>query len=198
MTASVPMYFEYQSGKDLGHPFLGNEEYKKGYLIIHNKRYNNMLLKYNVFEQNLVVLYVDNTGTQMAFLPPLNFISEFSLDNLIFKKYTFNNEKTSIYQEVYSGEIKCLYSWKKGREESHHNVQFSAFKYYKPLKKSYLVIDNSIYRYKTKGDLIKLFPLQYKKEILSYIKKQKINVKKSSDQDIVKLMTFCEGLGSTN
>lgn len=192
------VYFEYQSGKDIGHPFMESEEYQKGYLIIHKKRYDNLLLKYDLFNQQVVVLYTDNIGTQLAFVPPVIFISEFAMDKLLFKRYAFNNEPAKIYQEVYSGNIKCLYAWKKGRAESHHNVKYSAFEYFKPASKSYLVIDNSIYQFRGKGDFIKLFPPTYKKEISAFIKTQNIKVNSATDKEIVTLMTFCEGLISNN
>ncbi len=178
----------------MGSLFIDNRYFKEGMLVIHNQRYDNLLLKYNVFDQNLVLLYKDHLGTQMAFLPPINFISEFGLYGRVFKKYNFANEVEKIYQEVYSGEIKCLYALKKGRVDSHHNIQFSAYKYYDYVRKSYLAINDSIFKYKGKRDFIKLFPSENKKEISVFIKKQKIKVNRSPDIEIVKLMTFCEGL----
>jgi hypothetical protein len=188
-------YFENLYVNDLGHPYFLEDEYKKGYLVIHNQKFENLRLKYNIWEQTIVVQYTDNSDSQTAFIPPFEFISEFIIDVHKFKKYSFENVGEHFFEELYMGEINCLCLWTKDRDKSEHNVTFMAHKFSEPHKKFYLVIDEKAFPLKNKSTLIALFP-DHKKEITQYLKAHKIKLYKSPDEKIAELIAWCESLSN--
>ncbi len=178
---------------DLGHPYFGEDTYKKGYLLTHKQKYKDLLLKYNIFDQTLVVQYVGKENSQTEYLPPVEFISEFSFENHKFKKYDFPKTGERFFEEVYVGEISCLCLWRKTKDKSEHNVTFMAHKYSDSEKKYFLLMEDVLYSIKNKSALLKLFP-EHKTSISQFIKANKIKLYKSPDDKVSELIAYCESL----
>lgn len=188
-------YFEDIYRNDLGHPFYMSNTFTEGEFTLHGKKFSNLELMYNVFDQNLVVLLKNEQTNGLAFLPPIEFVSEFEIAGNKFKKYNFTNAEPAFYQEVYSGtEIKHLVYYSKIRYDSYHNVNFKAYKYTETKKNMFISITDKVYKYSSKGSFLKLFPKENKKEIARYIKDNKVHVLKSPVQEIIELYMFCDQL----
>jgi hypothetical protein len=189
------VYYENIYKNDLGFPFFQTDEFLSGYVVIHNRKYSdNLSFKYNIYNQSLVVMHTDKAGDQLVYMPSLVFISEFGLNKLVFRKYQFEDSPPQFYQEVYSGQIKCLYAWSKNGEESNHNGRFVAFKFFEAKHKSFLVIENKLCQYRSKASFVKLFQEENKKLIKGYIKEHKVKLTKSSDQEMAALVLYCESI----
>lgn len=192
------IYFDNIYKNDLGTPFFNSQDYQSGYIVLHNKKYSDLLFKYNAYNQKLIVAYTNQKGRHMVFMPPTDFISEFFLNGLIFRKYTFPGSSEKFFQVVYNGDFKCLYSWQIDRIESTHNISFMAHKFLDAKRKSYLVIDNNLHIYRSKASFIKLFPEEHIKSISAFMKKNKIKIKRSPDKKIAELVAYCESLSEYN
>lgn len=207
------VFFEDIYKYDLGHPFYEGDNlqslqlknnilrnvnnYQDGYIVINNIRYDNIKLKYNINNQTVVVLYEDKE-LSVAYLPPVVLISEFSINNQIFLKHQFNDEELSFYQEIYKGKLNCYSKWEKKKVESHHNKTFKAHKYSEQRKLVFIEKNNEIYRFKATGSFLRLFAKEHRKEIKGYMSSQKIRIKKSTNEDIVKLLSYCDSLTETH
>ncbi|MDX2415824.1 MAG: TonB-dependent receptor [Bacteroidales bacterium] len=188
------VFYENIYRNDLGFPSFPNDEFNKGYIVFHNRRYDNLLLKYNVFNQNLVVQESKYEKNGIVYIPPVDFISEFSLEGMVFRKYQFQDSVPGFYQEVFTGNIKCLYTWEKSRKESDHKGSFMAHEYFEAKRKTFLVINDTLHQYRSKASFINLFPIQYKKNISFFIKEKGIKFRKSPDEKIAELAAYCENL----
>ncbi len=186
-------YFENIYINDLGHPYFSEDEFKKGYLVLHNQTFDNLKLKYNIWDQTLLVPYSHMPNA--AFIPPVDFIREFGINGHLFKKIKFENQKDQFFEEIYSGEINLLCSWYKSRDKSEHKVTFMAHKFSEPRKKLYVVVDNKPCIVNNRKALTRLFP-EHKNEINQYIKAHKLKLYKSSNKQLSDLMAFCEKLTS--
>ncbi len=187
------IFFENTSRNDLGYPYFKEDEYKKGYIILRNKRYDNLLLKYNSFTQEVLVVNPKHKPL-FAFLPPVDFVSEFGFDNYTFSLF-ITADSTKLYQQViYDNQIGCFYRWSKSRVDSHHNVSYSAYKYTNDKAKRFLRLNQSIFAYHNNVSFVKLFPEEIMIDLKSYLKSNKIKVKKASDETIIDLLSYCEQL----
>jgi len=176
----------------LGHPFFQDKLFYPGYIILHNQRYDGVSLQYNIFDQNIIVSQPGYENTPFQVIPPVKFITEFKIADKIFRKYCFDGTNEKFFQVVYDGKIKCLYSFIKKRYVSYHTEKFSSFKFSDDIRKSYLLIDQKLYEYNTLGSYLRLFPEKVKPGIRAYCRKEHIRLPKSSDQEIGKLIEFCE------
>jgi hypothetical protein len=176
----------------LGHPFFQDTIFHPGYVILHNQKFDNVFLQYNIFDQNIIVSQPGYENNSFQIIPPDKFISEFKIGSKIFRKFCFDGVNEHFFQVVYDGKIKCIYSYAKNRYVSYHMQKYSSFKFTKEIRRSYLLIDQKLYEYNTVGSFLKYFPEKARLEIKAFCKNEKLRLSKSSDQEIARLMVFCE------
>lgn len=186
----VGMLSEYQPNQS-NHPFLFSTDYQNGSITIHNITYNDVQLRYNIYEQQLIVLYLDPHKTKYGIIPPVNFISEFSIGTSEFKKFCFDGE-CSFYEVIHADTLSCLYSWHKKRSESHENRAYITYDYHSLKRRSYLVINKELFAYSGNSGFVKLFPKEHKKSITSYMKNNKVDVRRSDKTTISELVAHCQ------
>lgn len=188
------VYFENIYKKDLGYPYLWEDNFKDGYIIYKDKLYSGLLLKYNIFDQTVLVSYKTPYNQHHIFVPSNEFTTEFSFSGKVFRRFTIAEKGNAFYQVVYDGEIKCLYYWYKQRDESYHEAKYLNYIFLDDKKKTYLLIENNLERYKSKPGFIRIFPKFIRKDIKSYIKTNKINFNTADDKAFSELVSFCDSL----
>ncbi len=176
----------------IGHPFFQDNKFYPGYIILHNQKYEDVSLKYNIFDQNIIVSQPVDKNITLQIIPPDKFITEFRINDKVFRKFCFDGTNERFFQVIYDRDIKCLYSYTKKRFISYHTQKFSSFRFSKETRESYLLINQKLYRFDTLGSILRLFPDKTKSEIKTFCKKERIRLSKSSDQEIGKLIEFCE------
>ena len=178
-----------------GHEFLGDNEFMSGSLVLNNKTYTNVSIKYDILNQDIILSYKNSLQGINHIVLQKSLISEFELDGKHFERLYFPETDTQFFQVISDKSIKCIYFWQKTLEINPQSVQ-NYFEYSDQNKKTYLVINNDLKHYSGKHSFIKLFPEDLHKPIKAYISKQKLNIKDASEVSIVKLIEFCEGLKS--
>ncbi len=182
----------------LGHPFLMENRFYPGSVVIHNKLYRNLTLKFNIYDQNIVIRQNLNNNNPVEFEPPVAFISEFMINDMHFKKLKDETGKDRFFQVVYDGNIKLLNAWSKQRVVSFHNVRLSSYRFDEEVKKSFILIGQRLCRFNSSGSFLNLFPKELLPEIKSYCRKESIRPGKGPDENARKLTAFCDGLMKKN
>lgn len=182
----------------IGHPFFLEPKLYKGELLFRGKSYNDIELIYDLFRQQILINNTTDSNEIWLFLPS-EFISEFSLNNKRFKKYSLNGLPARFYQVIGNTDsIMCLYYWKKNRRTVGHTEAGYLYEYTNEMKTCYLLMDNKLSRYKSNYSFIKLFPDEIKGDIRKYIQNNHIlNVTRSSDIKISELIDYCYKLKSS-
>jgi len=175
-----------------GHPFLMDTVFHLGYLVLHHHKYDNVYLQYNIFDQNVIVSQPNGENAALQVIPPNKFISEFKMDNKLFRKFCFDGANEHYYQVVYDGNIRFLYSYAKKRFVSYNRSKYSTFTFSKEARKSYLLINQKLCEFKNLGSFLQYFPESRVPGIKAYCKKEKINFSRATDQEIEKLMKYCD------
>ena len=176
-----------------GHPFFGENQFYTGRLVITDREYHDVHLKYDIYNQNMILQYSPVTGGTDQILLNNEFIHEFKIDGKLFRKYSFSETGTRFFQVVTSGKIYCLYQWEKDLNYSPTSI--SSFYNFTPQeKKAYIVMNSKPYRFKRKKKFLRLFPVQIQKEIKQFIRNNKIWLKNESDDNMRRLLEFCNQL----
>lgn len=178
----------------LGHPFLGENKFFPGHLVAHKRLFDNIYLKYDIFDQNIIITQNPDSENPVKIIPPNKFISEFGINTRLFRKYRGDDGKDRFFQVVYDGEIKCLETWTKERVESFHTEKYSSFRFKDETKKSYLLIDQKFCSFSTLNSFLKYFPKEMKPDLKKFFSTERINLASASDEQIKKLFSFCENL----
>lgn len=187
------IFYEDYYRNAIGHPFFLENQFYTGTLVFRNKRYENIKMKYDIYEQQLVIYYVLFNSNVWVILPN-DFISEFSLNGKTFRKYSFGEENSEFYQVIYdSKNLKCLYSWTKSRTDSYHQRTYNSYKFSDSKMKSYLFLDNALNEFYNNNSFVKIFPQAFQDRIKKYIKSNKIKVR-VNDEQTTKLLIYCNEL----
>jgi len=176
-----------------GHPFFGENQFYAGSLIMANREYQDVYLKYDLFNQDMILQYSPFIGGTNQILLQNEFIHEFKIYDKLFRKYSFPETGARFYQVVTSGKIYCLYYWEKILDYS----TLSLYNFSSPKKISYILKNGKPYRFKSKKQFRKLFPVQHQKEIKQYFRNNRIRLKNEPDGNMGRLLEFCNQLTET-
>jgi len=185
------IFFEDYYRKAIGHPFLHENRFYRGSVVFRNTLYNNVELKFDIFDQRVIINYSFN-GEQVPVILPNKFISYFILEGKHFKNISFDGKNAEIYQVIGKNNgIQCLYKWTKNRVESDHLRTTMSYKFTEDKRKKFLLTDGEIIRYYGKRSFLNAFSEKWQQQIKQFIRSNKINLRKSDDDKIKKLLDFC-------
>ena len=105
-----------------GHPYLLDYYSNTGSVIYRGKQYSNLSLRYDIYDQQVLLIYLFDTVEYILHLQK-EFITEFTVENKRFINEAFGaNEDAKFYQVI--GEdfsVKLLYFWEKDLSNSYAN-----------------------------------------------------------------------------
>lgn len=175
----------------LGHPYFLADSFMIGNVVYRGKQYSGLLLKYDIYNQELLVNYTLN-DIEIPFYLPEEFISEFNIENRKFVKCSMAGEdRERIYQVL--GEdfpVKIFYTWEKFRTRSYH-LGSPSYEFSEGIKSSFLLISKRLVTYYSNRTFIRNFPKDYQRPIKTFIHENKIKVKYSRDSEIDSLIRYC-------
>jgi hypothetical protein len=175
-----------------GHQYFLSPAYSTGSVTLKGKCYQDISLNYDLLNQQLLLHYTDETGAMNILEVSKAWLKSFSLGD---KNFEFLNleQEPRFFQTLGEGTARILYYWRKTL-----NVEGSIGSFYltfsAPERNSYVLMGGQLKPFSTKRSLIKLFDPGHRSEIKSYLRKNKVKVKKASDQVMAKMITFIGNL----
>jgi hypothetical protein len=176
-----------------GHQFFNDPLFESGSVTIRGVTYTDLLLNYDIYNQQLVLQYVNNLGTKNQIVLSEAWLESFRLKEIDFELIRTQDSLKQIYQVIGTGQYRILYKWKKELVMDGFigakNHTFSA-----PGKEMNLCSDGHILRYKNNKTLTSLFLPGKKERIIEYLRANRINVKRSADSTINRLINHINSL----
>ena len=163
-----------------GHPFFEPDEYRFGRVIINDREYKGLKLKYDICNQRLLLHYFLSNGGSAEIILIRDPIREFELDNKIFRPYTLPRKGVQFCQEIGAGSIKCLYFWHKELVPLNNSLE-SYNQYTSQEKNSWLLLDSVLIPFKGKRSFIRCFPASQHPVVKKYIRENHILIRHVSD-----------------
>jgi hypothetical protein len=186
-------YYEDMYLKKVGHPFLLQEQLSEGSILYRGNEYARLQMNYNIYDQELVVL-IENNNEKVKIVPLNDFVTTFSIHNKYFAKYNLEGEP-KFYQVVFDSEkIRCLYFWSKRKNEFIKDNKYNYFEFSGVDCKRILVVNGKFATYKNNKSFIGLFPVNMKESLSQYLKNGKIKISMITDEEMVKLLEYCNTL----
>lgn len=166
------------------HKFYKSSEFTKGKIVYQNQAYSDIELKYDLFDDQLLINLETKTGNSI-FLLIKEFVDSFTINNIKFVNlfdHKVNNSSNSIqgfYEIAFSSPNLSLYKKHSKFIIKHYNkkVVLSEFK---TKETFYFYFNGDYYLINSKGDATKAFPI-YKKEINTFYSKNKFLLKSNYD-----------------
>lgn len=176
--------------KAKGHPFLLYSEGVTGAIVVEDKEFKHVNLKYDLYKQQVVLSFLDYTGALEQIVLNNSLIDTFQISNHVFIKNPFRNIKAEFLQIVYSNQVSCYIQWSKNYE-FHNTSDGGIHKYTDEKRTLYLVQNQEVQKFRNRRTFLKLFPEANRKEIKNFIKKNKIRIKKANHLKLQQLVAYC-------
>ena len=134
------VYFENIYARSLGHPYFEADTFKNGSVVFRGKKYSGLLLKYDTYNQHLLVKYLFNDDLIIFYLP-IEYISEFNIENKKFEKRAVKGEEDGIIYQIIGEKypVKIKYRWERITYQSFRNV-IPSYSFSQDIKTNYIVI----------------------------------------------------------
>jgi len=176
-----------------GNPFFEPDEFRTGSVIINDKEYTNVRLKYELCNQRLLLRHsmVNNASSDIVLIDDA--IREFAFDGKVFRKHILPRKGEQYCQEIGTGSLRCLYFWHKELVPLNNSLD-SYNQYTNPEKDSYLIRNGDWFPFKGEKSFIRCFPLPQQHDIRKFIKESRIILRHATDADMLKLIGFCQNL----
>jgi len=185
-------YFNLQYGYK-GHKFFMEDEFVKGELILDNGIYKDVFMKYDLYDQQLILQAMSQSKKAYnEIIVTDSRLMGFDMDGRSFRKLYFPETDTLIFQVIGQGDPVCLYHW-------HKEVHTNSYKLISPLefsemiRKSYVVVNSGLHSFGRARSFAKIFP-DHRGEIMKYIRREKIRILKSGDDEMNELINYCSNL----
>ena len=133
--------------RSTGHKFLDEDEFYKGRVVIDKKVYKDVFLKYDIFNQQVLLLIAHPSGGNKQIILNNLRIDGFEINGRIFHKYSFPGTGTLFYQVIGNDEMACLYHFKK-QEIPRAIDQNTLSEFTDEQKKSYLYWRSELHAFK--------------------------------------------------
>ncbi len=176
-----------------GHPFLDDRQIFTGSIRINDLPYQQVRLGYNVYNQSVILEYLNFAGAPEQIVLHNESVDEFDLGQKKFEKLTFDMTGTAFFQVIKEKDLRCLYLWNKSLNRSTTSVS-GFYIYSEPKRKFYLWKDRQLHNFNSKGSFVKLFDANYQKQIKQFFKQWHIQLKLISDSQMQELLKYCNEL----
>jgi hypothetical protein len=175
-----------------GDPFIYAES-RSAVITIHEKEFQGQLLRYDIFNQKLVLDFKDLYGATSSLVLRNEWVESFVFENSHFMKMQGPDGNTGFFQIVTDGPVACVYKWSKSYLL---NLTSGMQSYYftEPMKESFLLIGGRFYSYRSNGTFLKVFDTEDQKLIRQFLRQSKIKVKNAPDSQIRHLVGYCNSL----
>lgn len=182
-------YYNWYS-KARGYPYFMKDEFEEGRIVVNGISYNNLSLRYDLINQQIVLLFTYLYGGNNQIILKSENITEFEIYGKLFKRYAFPETDYMFFQVLVEDKITCLYHWEKKLILQLSTLD-NPYHYTEQNSKSFLLINDQLIEYKGKKSFTKIFPGELHKDIKRYIKSNDIRLNSSDESAIIRLIRYC-------
>jgi hypothetical protein len=184
-------YFNPYSRSD-GTPFL-EQDPGPAFITIRGKEFRDQRLKYDIFNQQLVLDYKDLYGSINSLVLRSEWVESFGFGTRFFRKMSGPAGGKGYYQVIHEGVISCYYRWSK---QYLLNLNSGVQNYYftEPLKAAFLEVDGQFTPIRNNRTFLRTFGEADRKSIKHFLRQSKIRVNRADDPGMRHLMEYCNTL----
>lgn len=182
--------YYYPYSRTEGTPFLYNES-QTAELRIKGKDFPGQKVKYDIYNQQLVLEYTDSYGSLNNLVLRIEWVEHVDFERTLFKKMKGPQGWDTYLQQIYEGSLSCYYQWTK-LYQLNLNTGTQSYYFTDPVRSSYLYKDGTFIDYRNNRTFLKAFEKTGRKKIKQYLKKNKLKVNRASDILMAGIIEYCE------
>lgn len=171
-----------------GNQFLSDQDFTIGTITIKGKTYSNQLLKFDIYNQLLLLKFYNQFESEKVIIVSDAWLSDFTIGNMVFKVLNSNDGKKRIVQIYESDGINIMFEWKK---ELKLDATSGEYRFTKPINDGYIIIGEKEYLFKSNRSFSKIFGKDKSQTVAKFLRKNRIKVNKASDTQFRQLLEYC-------
>ncbi len=175
-----------------GNQYLLSDDFAAGSVAIKGTCYHNLLLNFDILNQQLLLKYRDETGALNIIEVSKAWLEGFSLGTRQFE-YLSPEQSPRFFQVLGSGRFRILFYWRKNLDMV-AAVGSSDFTFTAAIKDSYVLINGQLKPFRNRHGFVGLFERSHRQEIKGYLHRNKVRLHKAGDQVLADLITFIGNL----
>ena len=174
-----------------GNPYFPDDIFYVGSVTLRGVRYDSVQLKYDIFNQHLILAYTDFQERYNQLI-----INEIQVDSFCLGIYCFQNlhiagQKERFYQLLKSGPLTCYIHWKRDIHSLDYDYDFKyTHEYSSPIGTYYFRYGGGIHPIANRKELLSVFPESLQPEIKKYFRQQHLQLREAGPNDIQNLLKF--------
>jgi len=173
-----------------GNPMFFEKGFETGTLTIQGITYENLTLNYDVFNQLLLLRYIDHRQSSTILAVSESGVTDFTIGGSRFEMIYHPGKKPVICQLFKEERIVVRYYWKKTLKlDNTFGTQVYIFSV--PLREQMVVVDGKEQPYRNNKEFLRIFKPSIQVIISNYLKLNKIKVAKASNNVLDNLITYC-------
>jgi len=188
---SGKLYRGARQGSVAGHPYYIDENWKTGFVIIDGILFDNLLLKYDVFENKLVLNTTNISKSAVLLCLNLEKTKRFGMNGRNF--IPFPPEKDTpeprFSESVVDDTLSFLILKRKDLKVEGGSVDYS----YETYEDFYLLYNNELVKFRNRRTLFSLFP-DLKDALKKYIRRENLTFIKKRSGNLSRLTLYCNTL----
>lgn len=173
----------------LGTQFYEENNFIKNKLGVSEEVFNDQYINYDVYNQKLLLTYLDENYAQKMVEIPIENVQFFTLNDHYFEAIPDQNNEYKYYEVFPFKENKILINWTKYMKNNSNNAYYP-YRFSSIKKQVSLYIDNEIYKIQNNKEFISYFPEDQKGKIRSWLKKSKMKIHKASFSQMKDLVNY--------
>ena len=176
-----------------GDQYIDGKVFTPGSVTIKGKKYENLLLNYDILNQQILLRFIHHNGTTSIIC-----LSRSNLENVHFNNRDFElvkpaDKDENIYQVIGKGPARILVSWWKvinpNSAYGQSNMAFS-----KIHRATCVLRNNQLFRFKNNRSFALCFQKEKQPLIKRYLRQNDVNIKNLSDAGLLELINYCNSI----
>jgi len=174
-----------------GNPFFPDDIFYKGSVRLRDVKYDNVQLKYDSYNQHLILAYTDFKERYNHLIINSIHVDSFCLGIYRFQNISMAGQEERFYQLIKSGSLTCYIYWKREVHTLNYDSEFKyTHEYSSPIGIYYIRFRNQITPFTNRKSFISVFPDSHQREIKKYCKEQHLLFKDAGPAEIQNLLNF--------
>lgn len=174
-----------------GHPFWRNPDSFTGDISIAGKTFKDQLLKFELNKQEFILLYNNFNGQQGQIILNHASIDSIKTGTFLFIPNKWPDIKQQFVQVIFQGKISCYIGWYKELQFNSTGAHVG-YQYFNDDRKFYIIMNGTVFQFHNKSTFLGIFKGKEKDLIRKYLSSNRFRFKKMDQNDLTKLITYCE------
>lgn len=181
-TASGDPYFETN-----GKVYSGAAQEALASVVIKGKQYSGQHIRYDIYQQLVILDYVDQHGAPASVVLRNNWVDQFEIEGHSFKKFKDQHGKVRFGQVIFEGPVSCVFFWKKEYNPELQNGQKN-YSFSEPIREAVLIRDGLSCQFRNRRGFLKCFRVEERAWVKAYLKEEHIKFRKAGPDEMKRLM----------